>query len=79
MNFDQVRGLATYRMKLVWEGTESIEWTQPDNPLSVTNKNFNVCANNGCKVPGWNSDAPPDAFSGTYLQFPCQFRKAGFN
>ena len=61
MNFDQVRGLARYRMKLVWEGsssheigmgTEFIEWTQPDNPLSVTNKNFNVCANNGCTVPG---------------------------
>ena len=50
MNFDQIRNLQSYRFKLEWEGGESIEWTQTDNPLSVTNKNMNVCANNGCRV-----------------------------
>merc|ERR1712048_339406 len=55
INFDQVRDLAEYQMKFEWENhltPHTLEWTQQPNPLSVTDQNLNVCANNGCTTTG---------------------------
>ena len=49
INFDQVKGLPQYRMKLEWNNQGTLEWTQPNNPLAVTDLDQKVCPN-GCKT-----------------------------
>lgn len=52
LNFDQVKGLSSYRMKFEWDGKRTLEWTQPFNPLDpeIKGSDMKVCQNNGCKL-----------------------------
>ena len=66
INFDKVKGLSSYKMRFVWDGTNTLEWTQKTNPLdpSFTNSNLLVCQKNGCKTAG---DADTGLFGGLTL------------
>ena len=48
INFDHVSYLQNYRMKFIWDDFHTLEWTQELNPLEVSKRDLNVCANNGC-------------------------------
>lgn len=53
INFDTVKHLSQYRMKLQWNGALTLEWTQNANPLNVYDTNLNVdCTNNCFASPG---------------------------